>query len=75
MGLTCENCELYSNKIISYALFDNVQNCKELKEKSKTEEIKVALINPKLVRVDLISLNVKSTTFLYFTGGNALVCN
>ena len=49
MGLTCEVCELYPNITISYALFENVQNCAELKEKYRTEEIKVALINPKMV--------------------------
>ena len=51
MGLISEACELYPDIIISYALFDNVRNCVELKEKSKSEEIKVALINPKMVSI------------------------
>ena len=63
MGLTSEACELYPDIIISYALFDNVQNCVELKEKSKAEEIKVALINPKMVSV-LLCNRIESVGYL-----------
>lgn len=51
MGLTTEKCELYPDTVITFGLFEDVENCAELQEKSKEEAIKVALINPKMVKL------------------------
>ena len=49
MALTLETCEMYPDTRISVGLFENVTNCKEIHEKSKNGDIKVALINPEMV--------------------------
>ena len=52
MAFTVENCELYPDMRITLGLFENVTNCSEISQKSKNGEIQVALINPKMVRIN-----------------------
>ncbi len=75
MSFETGNCDLYPTTTVTYGLFINVQNCKELQAKTKEGETKISFVNPRMVDTDMCVSKFLASCFVSAAVISQITCS